>query len=86
MMPVVAPETWYRAWWILWTLAALIAGRLVFVNPILRSQERTRAEQERTTIAIERLTEALSAARIPREITDHRELLTIRHANRNRRE
>lgn len=46
-MPVVAPETWYRAWWLLWTLAALVATRLWLVNPIVRAQERTTAAIER---------------------------------------
>ena len=38
-MPVVAPETWYRLFWVLWTVAALVAARMVLVNPIIRAWE-----------------------------------------------
>ena len=34
---------WYRLWWTVWTLAALVAARLWIVQPIVRAQDRTTA-------------------------------------------
>lgn len=41
-MNIVTPETWYRLFWILMGVAALVAARLFLVNPILRALEHLR--------------------------------------------
>lgn len=36
-MKLVAPETWYRLYWLVWAIAVLVVARLWLVNPLIRA-------------------------------------------------